>query len=1430
MSEVGKVKLDLCEKLGKNHYDLADYFNIPRRDSAKWESGRECQEIIEWLENNDKLNQLPEALEYIKRENLVTEALRTICNQQKVSSHEKNLVEAKPEEQDITDILTSELSQENLAGGDSNNIDLVASSELNFDLETQELMPPEQTVEEVEEEYADTPIEEMRVTEDGKPTLFALWEIALQRDLNSEVNLEAKEFLKMMYKKSKQARSALTEIQEKLRKDCKNIESEISDKPFHSNLNVVISAPTSSGKSTLAEIFLAIPSFRYDERKCAIYIAPTRALTQAKYRDLKNLFSGYEDYFGEIVLSTGEDITDDWRINSADFSIACMVYEKANILFSQKPTLLESLGCIVVDEMHMIADLQRGPVLEMALTKALFHQTEKNTAAEAIRIVLISTEEKPKLDIINFLSVRQNGDWEHPLSFCDDDREVSVEHKLVLASKKEKTTEKFSYEEILITHFKNNQQRQLSEKNITNIEQKLFNLREKLVAKNTSEQKSSREFDNRLIELIIDLLLKQPKGYRILVFVPGRQDAENKASQLKNKLELYHTHKDDEKYAFLGDKNRHKDLTEKFQELLKNAEDTRMARTLNRCIEFGIFVHHSDIERKIRTEIEETCSEVYPDMSSQVIFATETLSYGINLAVQDVILYGVKFYAQSRFVQSELKLVKLSVSSYHNMIGRAGRKGKGDSGKAHAYILVPQGSNPIRNIVREYYETIDHPVKSTLYHQEDKKVQYDAEDDLKNQNSEQPENECAKFASLGAANFSYPFARSILDALRHLNIGDNDGNQKNKIRIRRTKESIFNFLNRTLYRKTTQLLINQKDKQREQNLFHCAIERILDDCSSDQLQLVEKTPVKDESQTCYYEITSLGESIIDTGTEISTVGQLRKIVNSIHSLWDEYYRSYHPDFPMELYLLCIIAQEEVFRDYIRYTPECKTNKQGQKWSNELAKENPLRVNSRLKEYLVKLPQMKNLSDEQSTELIKELRHQILNPWNALRQKSEENYEYGASDTILRLFTGILAWIDGKDRDEVYKIIEGDNLDKNMQGTMQKLRHFTEVLSYKILFLSKILEKLRKTDSIKTSEIESERELRILASRLRFGCTSKAVPFFKPSSSSISRKQAKDMLNDGITPRSMLIANLDLNKFDMSDKLKLLLKKDIEKDACGSFQRLADDLTSGIDKDEKKRTSTKKLVQEMPKLFRKSVESFMTTIKIPIESEESEESFDSKLRKELGYLRLEDGTQVPNSAGQEARLNHYKVKIEIFSGPVGIAWHGQQAKTSLSEKESDEERELEYIDQHIIKIVGIQFNYRWDCQINKNNGDFTQFLNQHENTEHIAIVPLPWIPSEDELPTKIDTCLKLRFEKGRTTTFITPAAFAAMQVFIVRNFEHLEDYSEDFTKLLVRPPRSSSNFNVVTVEDVRRVMRQRSNDVPSGIMQALLEHFEADGDV
>jgi replicative superfamily II helicase len=1412
---------DFSRRLGSSFYDLAICLSIESRDYESWSKGTEPEKILEWLRIRNKLQELEPALKKINREDLVdlAQSLCKIPNNNVNISVEKNNQESKVEELDGTNCFISESSHEDLAV-DLKNADLVPSSELNPDLQSQESMPPEETVEKVEEEEVNTPIEEMRETDDGQPTLFALWEIALKRSLDGGVDTKAESFLNRMYSQSKQAKSGLTEIQKKLWDTYQDTEIEMSKQAFHSNLNIVISAPTSSGKSTLAEIFLAIPSFRHTTRKCAIYIAPTRALTQAKYLELKNLFKEFEDEVGEIVLSTGEDIEKDWMIKLGQFSIACMVYEKANILFSKNPQLLKKLGCLVVDEMHMIEDLERGPILEIALTKALVNQSE-NDAVETTRIVAISTEEKPTPQLEEFLSIRKMGTRhpQKPQSFCADGREVSVEHFLVLSPSKQEDIAKGLYAKFPIIEFKGNEQRQLTQQDIDNIDHNLNNNKKDFISPGKVNQNNKGQFSNRLINLIIDLLYEQPKGYRILVFIPGRDEAADKARQLKDKLKKFHDN-NDEKYGLLGDPIRHKEIANHFKEMLENAEDTRMKTVLKPCIELGIFIHHSDIERKIRTEIEKTCSFVNEDIPSQVIFATETLSYGVNLAVQDVILYGVKFKSKTRLGKSEDKL--LSTSSYHNMIGRAGRKGKLINEKAHAYILLPQEDAPM-DIVRNYYKTIN-PVESKLYVADDKEVQIRAEENAANDKR----NRLTNNNPFGAANLSYPFARAILDALRHLNVRNNENNV---VKNRTTQRELLSFLSKTLYEKSNEVGHQTEiERAEEYDLFRDAVKIILDDCSSARLELAKK---EGEGDSCYYEITPLGESIVDTGTAISTVGELRKIVTSLKSLWLSASENSAQNMPIELYLLCVIAQEEVFLDYIGCTPECNNKIPSNKWTDDLIRTNSLSVNSRFKKYLIKLLNSKkesmNLPDEELTEFLKELRSKILNNWVPLKQ-IDPHYELGASDSILRLVSGVFAWIDGADYEDVYKLIEEvDDPPKNMKGKMNKLRQFTEILSYKILFLSIMIEKSSGSPSSSSipinidPEIEPERELRILASRLRFGCTSQAVPFFKPSRSNISRKVAKNLLNFHITPHSILaetIAKLKgKEELDISSEKLEQLKTDLENDACNSFESLATYLTVGIttgenntNEEKRRRTAIKELVEKMKELFKSSVKNFAKT-------NESKISFDDELRNGLNFSQIDDTQSWPR----------YQVEFKIPPHNMGIEWLGEESQ--MDYEYSDPEPKPQYIDKHRIKIVGIHFKDNWACKINQNNSNFINFLNDHKETKHLAIVPLPWIPSNGALTNDMKDVLKSRIEDGKTTTFITPAAFAAMLVFLVRNFNNIESYAESFTNLLVREPkRTNLDFNVVTVQDVRGVMRNNQNGVPREIMEALLEHFEADGDL
>lgn len=67
----GKTKICMCQRLNDNWEDLADYFDIPIQDRRRFDKGRECQRIWEWLQEREKLFGLEEALKFISREDLL---------------------------------------------------------------------------------------------------------------------------------------------------------------------------------------------------------------------------------------------------------------------------------------------------------------------------------------------------------------------------------------------------------------------------------------------------------------------------------------------------------------------------------------------------------------------------------------------------------------------------------------------------------------------------------------------------------------------------------------------------------------------------------------------------------------------------------------------------------------------------------------------------------------------------------------------------------------------------------------------------------------------------------------------------------------------------------------------------------------------------------------------------------------------------------------------------------------------------------------------------------------------------------------------------------------------------------------------------------------------------------------------------------------
>ena len=85
MSRAGPFKFKFCQKIGQSYLDLADYFDIKERN--RWEKGRECWGILEWLEERGRVRELQEALVEIERQDLVAIAQGILSSSDMEGTH-----------------------------------------------------------------------------------------------------------------------------------------------------------------------------------------------------------------------------------------------------------------------------------------------------------------------------------------------------------------------------------------------------------------------------------------------------------------------------------------------------------------------------------------------------------------------------------------------------------------------------------------------------------------------------------------------------------------------------------------------------------------------------------------------------------------------------------------------------------------------------------------------------------------------------------------------------------------------------------------------------------------------------------------------------------------------------------------------------------------------------------------------------------------------------------------------------------------------------------------------------------------------------------------------------------------------------------------------------------------------------------------------
>ena len=128
--------------------------------------------------------------------------------------------------------------------------------------------------------------------------------------------------------------------------------------------NVVVSAPTASGKTALAELAICRTLARGGT---ALFIAPLRALTNEKEAE----WARFEDLGYSVYVVTGERDLNPRRAARAD--ILVMTPEKADSATrkhdSPRYEFVTDVDLCVIDEVHLLDSDRRGAVLEVTISR-----------------------------------------------------------------------------------------------------------------------------------------------------------------------------------------------------------------------------------------------------------------------------------------------------------------------------------------------------------------------------------------------------------------------------------------------------------------------------------------------------------------------------------------------------------------------------------------------------------------------------------------------------------------------------------------------------------------------------------------------------------------------------------------------------------------------------------------------------------------------------------------------------------------------------------------------------------------------------------------------------------------------------------------------------------------------------------------------------
>ncbi|XP_043917795.1 DNA polymerase theta [Protopterus annectens] len=391
--------------------------------------------------------------------------------------------------------------------------------------------------------------------------------------------------------------------------------------------NLVYSAPTSAGKTLVAE--LLILKRVLEMRTKALFILPFVSVAKEKMYYLQNMFQEagvrVDGYMGSSSPAGG----------FASLDVAMCTIEKANSLVNRliEEDKMELIGTIVVDELHMVGDSSRGYLLELLLTKILYvthkrllhhkESAENCQTSHGVQIVGMSAT-LPNLKLL--------ATWLDAELYHTDFRPVPL----------------------------------LERVKIGNI---IYDASMTVVCQFQPALQVERDEDH-IVSLCYETVRS---GHSVLLFCPSKNWCEKLADTIAREfynLQQMALHSTGfVKASDVMPLEFNRDGIQEVLDQLKRSP-SGLDPVLRRCISWGVAFHHAGLTFDERDIIEGAFRHGY----IRVLAATSTLSSGVNLPARRVIIRSPVFNGRL-----------LDILTYKQMAGRAGRKGVDTVGES---ILV----------------------------------------------------------------------------------------------------------------------------------------------------------------------------------------------------------------------------------------------------------------------------------------------------------------------------------------------------------------------------------------------------------------------------------------------------------------------------------------------------------------------------------------------------------------------------------------------------------------------------------------------------------------------------------------------------------------------------------------------------------------------